>query len=198
MNRKIRCWLGALLLLAMPYSASADMMDRTTPGDMMFFTIGLRLVLAGVLSFALWIIALLTRRAPKVRRFLGYAALVLAGAFCLTVVSGTIYYHYLGYGAYKKAHAKLINTRNLLRIVDYSCAIYAAEYNRFPSDERQVLAACREYGHDSLNEHIKQGSLVDSWGTEIKCTLKENGVLLRSAGPDGRFNTEDDLANSDP
>jgi hypothetical protein len=189
-------FLGIIFLVVLPYSALADMMERTTSGDMMFFFVEILLALAIVVSFVLWIITLPIRRITKVSRFLGYTTLALGGALCLAILMGEIYYHYLGYGAYKKASAKMNHTRVLLRLIDQSCESYYMEHGQFPTNEEEVIRVFKEYTDPGFNESIRQRVILDSWGTPIECTLKGNKVAARSAGPDRKFNTKDDLKNA--
>jgi len=43
-------------------------------------------------------------------------------------------------------------------------------------------------------EYVQNGRIYDAWNRELKVTFDRlGGVELRSAGPDGRFDTADDL-----
>ena len=43
-------------------------------------------------------------------------------------------------------------------------------------------------------EYVQNGRIYDAWNRELKVTFDRlGGVELRSAGPDGRFDTTDDL-----
>ncbi|MFN4244957.1 MAG: competence type IV pilus major pilin ComGC [Brevinematia bacterium] len=47
---------------------------------------------------------------------------------------------------------------------------------------------------DLVNEgYIKSSALVDEWGTDYKFEVKNNKVVITSAGPDKRFGTKDDI-----
>ncbi len=46
-------------------------------------------------------------------------------------------------------------------------------------------------------EYVQNGRIYDAWNRELKVTFDRlGGVELRSAGPDGRFDTTDDLVAS--
>lgn len=46
-------------------------------------------------------------------------------------------------------------------------------------------------------EYVQNGRIYDAWNRELKVTFDRlGGVELRSAGPDGRFDTADDLVAS--
>lgn len=197
MKQGTQLFLGIIFLVVLPGSAFADMMERTTPGDIVFFIVEVFLVLALVVLIVLWIIIHLIGRMPKVSRFLGYTTLAFGCALCLTILLGTIYYHYLGYGAYKKVHSKMIRTRSLLKRIELACESYSVEYGQFPANEEQVIGAFREYDPPGNNENIQQGVLLDDWGTPIECKLEGRKVALRSAGPDRKLYTKDDLTNTD-
>jgi hypothetical protein len=98
-----------------PNSAFADMMERITPGDMLFLVVKMLLILATGVSLLLWLITLFIKRIKKVNRALGRAIQVLGVSLFLTIILGQIYYHYLGYGAYQKERNKRLNTHFLLR-----------------------------------------------------------------------------------
>jgi hypothetical protein len=56
----------------------------------------------------------------------------------------------------------------------------------------------RELPHIALvavsPEYVQNGRIYDAWNRELKVTFDRlGGVELRSAGPDGRFDTADDL-----
>ena len=51
-----------------------------------------------------------------------------------------------------------------------------------------------------LAEYVGRNNLTrDSWGTELdlRCGDGIRGALVRSAGPDGRFDTLDDISSND-
>jgi hypothetical protein len=165
-------------------------------GELIFFVVQILLGLAFVVSLVLWIITLLIRRARKVRRFLGYTAFALVGALCLAILLGKVYYHYLGYGAYKKASYKMQHTRVLLKEINELCQSYFTEHGQFPTSEEEVIRVFKEYTDPGYDENIQQGVILDSWGTPIKCTVEGKKVAARSAGPDRKFNTKDDLTSN--
>jgi hypothetical protein len=37
--------------------------------------------------------------------------------------------------------------------------------------------------------------VVDEWGTALALSLQSNGLLITSAGPDGKFGTADDIVS---
>jgi hypothetical protein len=39
---------------------------------------------------------------------------------------------------------------------------------------------------------VKKGDLVDEWGRSLKVEVTTQGIVVRSAGRDGRFHTRDD------
>jgi len=44
--------------------------------------------------------------------------------------------------------------------------------------------------------YLRDGKLPkDQWNNEFQYTVKENGIEIRSAGPDGQFGTSDDITN---
>jgi hypothetical protein len=196
MKLKTFIFLAIVFFVVLPHSAFADMMARKTPGDMFFFIVEVYLAIAFVVSFVLWITTHLIKRISKGSRLLGYTTLTLGGGLCLSIILGTIYYHYVGYGAYNKAHKKMINTCSLLREIETNCNAYAAVHNKLPESKELVISAFKEYAHPEGNKNIQQGDLVDSWGTPIKIKVEGEKVAVRSAGPDRIFNTKDDLTNT--
>jgi len=91
----------------------------------------------------------------------------------------------------------MLHTRGLLKQIETSCEVYYAEHEQYPTSEEQVISAFREFMHPVSNEYIQKGVLLDSWRMPIECTFEGNKVAVRSAGPDRKFNTKDDLTNTD-
>lgn len=196
MKQRMQLFLGIFFFVVLPDAALADMMERTTTGDMIFFIVEVFLVFAVVVSIVVWIITSLIGRIQKVNHFFGYTTLVLGGALCIVILLGKIYYHSLGYGAYKKLRNKIIHTQSLFKQIELSCELYAVEHGQYPTTEEQVINAFRKHDHSSNNENIQQNVLLDGWGIPIKWTLKGENISLRSAGPDRKFNNKDDLTNT--
>ena len=44
----------------------------------------------------------------------------------------------------------------------------------------------------NVRELLKKADLVDEWGRSLKVEVTAEGVVVRSAGRDGRFHTRDD------
>lgn len=198
MKRRIPIFLGIIFLVVLPYSALADMMDRTTGGDILFFAMVILLIPVSIVLSVLWIITLLInlmiKRGRKVCRFLGYTTLAFIGALCLTIILGKIYYHYFGYGAYKKEFRKWHTSESQIGIIDAYFGEYADKHGPFPTSEEQVISCSRIYNPPGSDENRV---MLDGWGTPIECTLKGNKLAVRSAGRDRKFNTKDDLTNTD-
>jgi hypothetical protein len=169
----------------------------TTSGDLLFLVLRFLLIIAVAVSLFLWIIALLIGRKAKVCRFLGYTTLVFVGALGLSILTGQLYYHYFGYGAYKKAFQKWHYTYSLLRQMNVSCESYAVSSGQYPTNKEQVIMAIKENGGFIPGDKHQDGVIRDSWGTPIELMFNEDKIVARSAGPDCKFNTKDDLTNID-
>ncbi|MFQ5600600.1 MAG: hypothetical protein ACE5G2_08600 [Candidatus Krumholzibacteriia bacterium] len=55
----------------------------------------------------------------------------------------------------------------------------------------------RGKGPDDLEELVREGllqkaDLVDEWGRSLQVEANRRGIVIRSAGPDGRLHTKDD------
>ncbi len=84
-------------------------------------------------------------------------------------------------------------------------ATYSARYqNRIHGDVTDALDRSAEKNGDicggqSMNERLSSMNLTDPWGNDLRISARPwNPTLIevRSAGPDGRFNTTDDLLDS--
>jgi hypothetical protein len=199
MKRRNQLFLGIIFFFVLPDSALADMMQRTTYGDMIFFLLKVIFCIAFAVSFILWVITHLLSRKPEVRRRSGYTVIGLGGALCLVILLGKIYYHYLGYGAYKNLQTKKRHTIWLFQEIKIASQIYGDEHGgQYPANEEQLIGALSRKGYDYIiKDNIRQGVLVDDWGTPFEITFKGIDVVLHSAGPDRKFNTKDDLSNAD-
>jgi hypothetical protein len=195
MKRRIQIFIGIIFFVVLPNSALADMMRRTTLGDMIFFFVEILLVIGIVVMFLLWIITLLTNPRTEVKRFLGFTTLKLVGVLIVVMVLGKIYYHYLGYGTQKNATAKVAQTFSLLIDIDTMCAEFQSKHGKLPRSTQELINTSREIysGDYPYDENIRQGEFIDSWGTPLECTFEANKVTVHSAGPDRMFNTYDDL-----
>ncbi len=88
--------------------------------------------------------------------------------------------------------AKVRMARELIKSVELALKSYNFKHGKYPESLESLTQA--PDGEDPLLE----GDVVDPWGNELK--YKKQGKkrpMIRSAGPDGEFGTDDDLANQD-
>lgn len=89
------------------------------------------------------------------------------------------------------ADAKINATRTSISSIKTAIGLYEVSMGKFPNSLDDMTV---EIG--SKPALLEKDSLFDSWGTAFQ--YKKTGVgkfEIRSAGPDGQFNTEDDVTN---
>ena len=90
--------------------------------------------------------------------------------------------------------SRITHTRVLIANVETALNMYNMKYGRYPDSLEDLTKETDDM------EALLQGDYIDSWGTEIKYE-KRSGYrrrpLLTSAGPDGEFDTDDDISNTE-
>lgn len=72
--------------------------------------------------------------------------------------------------------------------------MFEVDTGRYPDDLKEL------YDPENIpsgwaGPWIKPEWLIDAWGKQIRYTKLKKSFEIRSAGPDGKFNTKDDLTN---
>ena len=79
------------------------------------------------------------------------------------------------------------SSRGRVREIASGIATYQIDNERSPCPTRDNLID---------QKYVARGALVDPWGTSITFHCMPNGdVVVRSAGPDRLFHTDDDVTN---
>ena len=93
--------------------------------------------------------------------------------------------------------AKLTAARDLVSVVNTAVATATSRMKKLPTTQEgwtELLAG----GEDPLIDNGPDG-LIDPWQNELHFEIvKKHKVLIRCAGPDGEYNTEDDILNFEP
>ncbi|MBR1871205.1 MAG: type II secretion system protein GspG [Kiritimatiellae bacterium] len=95
------------------------------------------------------------------------------------------------------AKAKVTATRTTMGTIDAALESYATTH-KLPKTQEEFVDALTKRPNDDEPALIKGGkdALNDAWGNPIQYTRKGKHVyLLRSAGEDEEFNTDDDILN---
>ena len=210
MKKRIHIILWVIFLVVLPHSALADMMERVSPVDSLILFVKILLFLAFLALVFIWIIALLVGRKTKAFRYISYTTAAFGLFLCLTIFFGPYFHRKYGYAAYAKSLREISYTGNIIRDLDRICD---NSYTRgqHPPSEEQVIKEYRRhdvqsalasyFDYDNFNlvekENVPQGPIYDSWNTPISFKFYQNNAVIRSAGPDRKFNTDDDLTNID-
>ena len=88
-----------------------------------------------------------------------------------------------------KESRSLEAARELIKSVEIALKMYNMKHGKFP-DSFDALK--------DKSDPLLEGDLVDPWGNELRYEKRgKRRPLIRSAGPDGKMGTDDDLANQD-
>ena len=83
----------------------------------------------------------------------------------------------------------LEEARKLIACVDTALKVYNMKHGKYP-DSLDALT--------DKSDPLLKGGLVDPWGNKLKYEKQgKKRPMIRSAGPDGKMGTDDDLANQD-
>jgi hypothetical protein len=82
--------------------------------------------------------------------------------------------------------------------VDHSYRDYLAKGNTAAASPLELLALIPRWNIDWNSCEFRDGVILDSWGTPAEVGVDPATIHLRSAGPDRRFNTADDIAATIP
>ena len=88
----------------------------------------------------------------------------------------------------KAKKAKVTATRVNIQNIKLAIAEYEMQNGRFPESLEDLVSGSTHY----LDQETVPS---DAWGKEFNYYLKGDLVKVRSAGPDGTFDTEDDIVN---
>ena len=81
-------------------------------------------------------------------------------------------------------------TQQQLVTISTALKMYQSEHNNKLPDSLKVLTETEKEDDEPL---IESGNLNDAWGNEIRFIKKGRRFQLRSDGPDGEPNTDDDI-----
>ena len=91
-----------------------------------------------------------------------------------------------------KQRAQVSGTQATLASVSRALGHYITETDRFPASLDSLL---ENDGSPGWRGPYFQGSLLDAWGNPLRYEVDAGHFSLISAGPDGTFATDDDIAN---
>jgi len=93
--------------------------------------------------------------------------------------------------------AKLTAARDLVSVVNTAVATSTQRLKKLPTTQEGWVELLTG-GDDPLIDNGPDG-LIDPWQNELHFeVMKKNKVLIRCAGPDGEYNTEDDILSFEP
>lgn len=96
---------------------------------------------------------------------------------------------------------KVSMTRAEMSQAAIALQLYDMEYGHFPAETDNVLLVQVLEGDNPRKLHFyaadreesKTGQFMDGWGMPLVFKSNNTGLLIRSAGKDGRYYTEDDI-----
>lgn len=92
--------------------------------------------------------------------------------------------------------------RNVVGQIYHAMQFYQNEFSTPPSGtEREIVKVLSQTKIDGFNllvvrpdQKNERGDFVDPWKTPYRITTSGTNIEVRSAGPDGKFGTPDDIA----
>ena len=82
-------------------------------------------------------------------------------------------------------------TRTNMATVATAIDMYQVDRDVYPSDLKALSHDPSGWREGRM--YLRDQNLADQWGTEFRYTNRTNSYELRSAGPDRRFDTPDDI-----
>ena len=82
-------------------------------------------------------------------------------------------------------------TLDTIATIDQAVTIYKVSVDRFPRSLQALTKPWLDDGDPLLRENM----LDDAWGNPFEYKVNGRNFTIRSAGPDGKMNTEDDITN---
>jgi len=89
------------------------------------------------------------------------------------------------------AETRIVTTRTKIADVEKGIEIFSMKHNSKLPDSLDELTQ----GTDDSPGILKEGNLIDAWGTKFNYSKRGKTFTITSAGPDGDFGTSDDLTN---
>ena len=87
--------------------------------------------------------------------------------------------------------ARITTARTSINAIEEACQVFSMRHNGKLPDQLEELTQ----GTDDQPELLKESALNDPWGNPYQYQKKGKKVSIRSAGPDGDMNTDDDITN---
>ena len=134
------------------------------------------------------------RRRIKARPVTHAVWCFLVLAFYLLVVATGPCRRSLGFGS---RHPMIAATVASLQAVQAGLRAYQVDCGSYPSESQGLMALIRDAGVPKWKGPYVRGSIpADAWGTPFLYSFRDNHVILRSAGPDRKLGTADDIERS--
>ena len=87
--------------------------------------------------------------------------------------------------------ARAETTRQSIAAIDQACEMYRMQVGRgYPKSLEDLTV-----GINDEEPLLKSSDLNDGWGAPFEYKVDGKKYTIRSAGPDGQMNTEDDITN---
>lgn len=87
--------------------------------------------------------------------------------------------------------ARKETTRQSIAAIDQAIVLYNAKVDRMPREIGDLTKGI----NDDEEGLLKAKDVTDAWGNPFELKVDGKKYTIRSAGPDGQMNTEDDITN---
>lgn len=90
-------------------------------------------------------------------------------------------------------NARLVATRASIQNIHSALETYRASQGSYPSEEQGLSVLPTELRGQRVPAESRPREITDPWGTPFRYRLIAGKPEIRSAGPDGQFDTQDDI-----
>ena len=87
--------------------------------------------------------------------------------------------------------ARKETTRQSIAAIDQAVTVYNVKVGKMPKDISDLTKGI----NDDEEGLLKSNNINDAWGNPFELKVDGRKYTIRSAGPDGQMNTEDDITN---
>ncbi len=90
--------------------------------------------------------------------------------------------------------SQISSTRSSINNIALATDLYEVDNGRYPESLQALITRGSEANWNG--PYLREARIPqDAWGLEFRYARRDNGVEIRSAGPDGQFGTDDDIWN---
>ncbi len=90
--------------------------------------------------------------------------------------------------------SQISSARSSISSISLAVDLYEVDNGHYPQSLQNLITSGNEPNWNG--PYLREARMpTDPWGNEFRYTRRANGYEIRSAGPDGQFDTDDDIWN---